>query len=350
VDEQRMRAWGIGIAIAAGGWLLGWLVRVVMVPLIRRLVSRSSTRLDDAVFASLGPHVPVWFLVLGVVVGSRYAPISVGVRHVVDRGATAVVILSASLAVASFVGHLLDRAAKHWMGTSGATSLAQNVVRGTIVTVGLLAMLGQLGVSVTPLLTALGLGSLGVALGLQPTLTNLFAGFQITLSRQMRVGDFIELDNGMQGFVEDIGWRSVQLRELSSSRVVVPNARLAEMVVRNHSLPGDELGFIVPLLVAHGTDLGAAERVALEAARDVQREVVGGVPAFEPAVRFTAYTDSGIQMNVALRARTVTDRFLLTSELLRRVLPRFAGAGIEIPVVQRIVGAQRAASPPIRTD
>jgi small-conductance mechanosensitive channel len=336
VDEQRMRAWGLGLGIAAGGWLLGWAVRALVMPLLRRIAARSRTRVDDALFAALRPHVPVWFLLAGIVVGSRYAPLTEDARRIADHGAGALLILSTSLAMASFLGRLLDRSAERWQGTPGGTSLVQNVVRGGVVGVGVLVVLGHLGVSVTPILTALGLGSLAVALGLQPTLTNLFAGFHITMARQVRVGDFVELDNGMQGFVEDIGWRSTQLREMANNRVVVPNARLAEMVVRNHSLPGNEVGFAVPVPVAHGTDLDAAARVALEVARDVQRDVEGGVPAFEPLVRFASYSDSGVQLNVVMRARSVTDRFLLTSELLRRVLARYAETGIDVPVVQRV--------------
>jgi small-conductance mechanosensitive channel len=337
MESDRIDGWLVATGVAAGAWAFGWLVRVTVLPLFARLASRSRTQVDDALLRALRPHVPVWFLLLGVVVGARYAPLEAVVRGRIDRGAEALLILSLSLATTRFLTLLLDRSAARWSGTPGGTSLVQNVVRVGVLGLGVLVILSNLGVSVTPMLTALGLGSLAIALGLQPTLTNLFAGFHITMGRQVRVGDYVELDNGMQGFVEDVGWRATQIRELANNRVVVPNAKLAEIVLRNYSLPGLEMGVVVPVGVAYGADLGRVEQVTLEVARGVQRETEGAVPEFEPFVRFAGFGDSAIQMNVILRARTVTDRFLVISEFVRRLHIRYHTEGIEIPFPQRVV-------------
>src|SRR6185503_15507020 len=111
-----------------------------------------------------------------------------------------------------------------------SASLTRNVLRGVILVVGALLVLDNLGIEIKPLLTALGVGSLAVALALQPTLSNLFAGLHITLSKTIRIGDFIELENGTQGFVTDIGWLATKLREGANNQVIVPNARLVEMI------------------------------------------------------------------------------------------------------------------------
>ena len=261
--------------------------------------------------------------------------------------AEAVFVLSTALALASFLGRLLDRSAERWAGTPGGTSLIQNVVRAGVLGLGVMVILGNLGVSVTPLLTALGLGSLAIALGLQPTLTNLFAGFHITMARQVRLGDLVELDNGMMGVVEDIGWRSTQLRELANNLVVVPNARLTEMILRTYSRPDPSIGVVVPVRVAYRSDLDHVERVTLEVARTVQRECAGAVREFEPLLRVAAFADSAVQVNVILRAQSYGDRFLLTSELLRRLHARYRAEGIEIPFPQRVV---HPAAPPPRPE
>ncbi len=345
MDETTLRGWSLAAAITVGAWLVGWLARATALPLLVRLVSRSRTQVDDVLLTALRPHVPLWFLLLGVVVGARYAPLSEVVRHRFDLGAEAVFILSTSLALASFLGRLLDRSAARWEGTPGGTSLIQNVVRVGVLGLGVLVILGNLGVSVTPLLTALGLGSLAIALGLQPTLTNLFAGFHITVGRHVRIGDFVELENGMQGFVEDIGWRSTQLRELANNLVVVPNARLAEMIVRNHSLPSPDLGVVVPVGVGYGSDLERVERVTLEVARAVQREDAAGLADFAPLMRIAAFGESAVQLNVILRARTFGDRFALQSAFLGRLHARYRAEGIELPYPQRVVHLGPEADP-----
>jgi small-conductance mechanosensitive channel len=74
-----------------------------------------------------------------------------------------------------------------------------------------------MGISVTPLIASLGITSLAVALALQPTLENFFSGVQILIDKPFRIGDFIELESGEQGFVEKIGWRSTWIKMLPNT-------------------------------------------------------------------------------------------------------------------------------------
>ncbi len=349
MKEAVLKAWLVGIAVAAGAWALGWLLRVIVWPALKRVAERSRTTFDDALLVALRPHVPLWFLLLGLVVGARYAPLSAEVRHAVDLSCEALFILSTSLAISTFLLRLLQGGDERWSAAFGNTSLVHMVVRLGVLSLGAMVVLSNLGVSITPILTALGVGSLAIALGLQPTLTNLFAGFHITVTRLVRIGDLVELDNGMQGVVEDIGWRSTQLRELSNNLVVVPNAKLAEMTVRNYTLPSPEIGFGVPVTIGWRADPALVERVTLEEAQAVMRATEGAVPGFAPLVRYGAYTDTGVQLNVILRARSMPDRFLLTSELLRRLHLRYRLEGIEVPTPQRVTLAA-AADPPARRD
>ena len=202
---------------------------------------------------------------------------------------------------------------------------------------GALIVLSNLGIAITPLLTALGVGSLAVALALQPTLSNLFAGFQIALARQIRVGDFVELETGQQGYVTDIGWRSTQIRELPSNLVIVPNARIAEIIVRNYALPENEQSALVQVGVSYSSDLDRVEAVTIEVAREVQRTVSGALSEFEPFIRYHTFGDSAIGFSVILRVREFTDRYLVTHEFVKRLHRRYAAEGIEIPFPQRVV-------------
>jgi small-conductance mechanosensitive channel len=97
-----------------------------------------------------------------------------------------------------------------------------SITRVAVWTIGGLVLLNSLGVAITPLLTALGVGGLAVALALQDTLSNLFAGVHILASRKVQPGDFIQLDNGMEGYVEDTNWRSTIVRQFPNNILVVP--------------------------------------------------------------------------------------------------------------------------------
>ena len=97
--------------------------------------------------------------------------------------------------------------------------------------------LESLGVPVAPLLTTLGIGSLAVALALQDTLANFFAGLHLLADRPVRPGDYIKLHEGEEGFVETIGWRSSRLRTTKNNIVVVPNQKLSQAILTNFHLP-----------------------------------------------------------------------------------------------------------------
>jgi len=329
--------WTLPILVLAGSILLGYISRALLLRWLSSLLRRTRSEVDDLLLAALRPHIPLWFLLAGLGFGGRLAPISPHLADLVQKLCAAGFALSLSLAAAAFGSRLLGHYSQQANVTVAGTSLSQNILRAVILLVGGLLVLSNLGISITPLLTALGVGSLAVALALQPTLSNLFAGVQISLAKPIRVGDFVELETGTKGYVEDIGWRYVRIRELPNNLVIVPNARVAEMIVTNYALPETEQSVLVQVGVAYGSDLPKVERVTCEVGRDVLREVEGGTPLFEPFIRYHTFGDSSINFSVILRVKSFPDRFLITHEFIKRLQARYAAEGIEIPFPQRVV-------------
>ncbi len=105
----------------------------------------------------------------------------------------------------------------------------------------------------------------------------------------------------------------------------------------NFYYPSQDLAVLVAVGVHYKTDLGRAEEVAVEVAREVMREVKGGVPEFEPFVRFNAFGDSSVNFNVILRAREFVDQYLVKHEFIKRLHARFAKEGIVIPYPIRAI-------------
>ena len=188
------------------------------------------------------------------------------------------------------------------------SGLTQNVVRLLIVTFGLLVVLNGLGVEIRPMLAALGVGGLAVALALQEPLSNLFAGLFVTMAGQIRIGDWVRLDSGLEGRVVDFDWRSTSL-EVGTGIAVVPNAKLAQATVTNHNLPTPEVTVPVDFVVGYASDAQAVEAEALRVAREVQASVEGAVSTFEPNVRFGGFVDRGCGLRCCSRpGRTPTRR------------------------------------------
>ena len=223
------------------------------------------------------------------------------------------------------------------------TSLTRNVAWTLIAVLGLLVILNGLGLSITPMLTALGVGGLAVALALQEPLANFFAGLFITLAGQIRVGDYVKLDSGQEGYVVDFSWRSTRLRMLANNLIVVPNAKLAQAIVVNHHLPSQDLAVLVDVGVDYASDLRHVERVVVDVGREVMREVAGGVPDFEPFIRYHTFGDSSINFSVILRAKEFVDQYLIKHEFVKRLHTRFNGEGIVIPFPIRTIAYRELA-------
>jgi small-conductance mechanosensitive channel len=196
-------------------------------------------------------------------------------------------------------------------------------------TIGGLVLLDSLGVAITPLLTALGVGGLAVALALQDTLSNLFAGVHILASRKVQPGDFIQLDNGMEGYVEDTNWRNTIIRQLPNNLLVVPNATVASSIVTNYHLPEHEISVTVACSVSYESDLEHVERVTIEVGQEVMQEVKGAVPEHEPTVRYNTFGDNSITFNVGLRAADISAQALIIHEFIKRLQSRYQREGID---------------------
>ena len=202
------------------------------------------------------------------------------------------------------------------------TTLTENLVRIVVVILGLLVILAGLGLSITPMLTALGVGGLAVALALQDTLANLFAGVYLTVAKHIRIGNYIKLASGEEGYLVDIDWRASRLRQLSNNTVLVPNAKLSQSIVTNYDSPEHELVVTIEASADYASDLDRVEQIATDVARDVMRTVRGGVPSFDPLVRFHTLGDPGIGFSVILRAQEFVDQQLIKHEFVKRLHKR----------------------------
>jgi small-conductance mechanosensitive channel len=330
-------AWWPALAVLAAATLTGWLARAVLYRRLRRVAQRTETVADDLLLEATHRLWLPSAVVVGLLAALRLAPVAIERRELAERVGVSALMLLLTLAATRFVGLRFTALRAAGGAAPARPSLIQKVTQVAVVVAGSLLILDNAGVEIATLLTALGVGSLAVALALQPTLSNLFAGIHLSAAKQLRVGDFVELEDGMQGHVVDIGWRATTLRQLANNLVVVPNAKIVDMRLVNYTLPDQPQAVVLTLGVGYGSDLRRVERVTVEVARSVQREIPEADPTHEPFVRYSVFGDSSIDFSVILRARTFTDRWPLIHEFLMRVKERFDAEGIEIPFPQRVV-------------
>ncbi|MBI2369317.1 MAG: mechanosensitive ion channel family protein [Deltaproteobacteria bacterium] len=317
---------------------IGLVLRVAGLRQLRRWTARTRGQLDDEITAAV--RVPSLFWVLAVAV---YVAVDISdLPPRLVRAATvvlhALIVLSVTLVSANVAVLAFARYAARQGTALPATGLTQAFIRGTILVIGGLVLLTSLGISVTPLITALGVGGLAAALALQDTLSNLFAGVHLLMDRPVRVGDYVRLDGGQEGYVEDIGWRSTRLRMLPNNLVIVPNNKLAQSIVTNYNYPEPRMALLMPISVSYEGDPEHVERVLIEEATRAAGEVEGLLADPPPFVRFIpGFGQSSLDFTLICQVREFVDQYPVQHELRKRIFRRFREEGIEIPFPIRTV-------------
>lgn len=233
-------------------------------------------------------------------------------------------------------------------GDASQSTLLDTIFKTVIYASGALIILQYCGISVAPILTAMGVGGMAVALGLQETLANIFSGLQLILSKQLRVNDYIKLSTGDEGRVTDINWRFTTIMPASEgSVVVIPNKTIAGSITTNYSMPRDDIVISVPIGVSYDSDLDKVERVTVETARGIMERIDGYKPIIDdkgidrnplaPVVRFHTFADSSINFNAVLHSTQFNLQFVMKHEFIKEISRRYREEGIEIPFPIRTV-------------
>jgi small-conductance mechanosensitive channel len=194
-----------------------------------------------------------------------------------------------------------------------------------------------LGISLAPALTALGVGSLAVALALQDTLSNFFSGLYIVVDKPVRPGDFIRVDPSYEGYVESIGWRSTHLRTLANNLVIIPNTTLSKSIITNYTLPTPHVAANVRVDVAADADIDRVEdALGDEAKRMTDIPGIADVPA--PGVALApGFVDGGIGFTVYFHVRSFSEQASVQHAVRKRIASRFRKDGIAFAAVRTAV-------------
>lgn len=326
--------------------VVGLFLKIIILGYLSRAAARTSWKWDEPIVKYVKSAILFWCILLGLYfIKEIWGPtISAGVSGFLNKVLIAFFGLSVLITIANITTALIGLYGEKLPHSMPLTHLTQNLVRILIIIIGGLMILNALGISITPLLTTLGIGGLAVALALQDTLSNFFSGFYTTVAKNIRIGDFIKLESGEEGYVLDIGWRVTRIKLLGNNIVLIPNNKLAQSVVRNYSLPDKELAVTVEVGVHYNSDLEFVEKVTREVAKEIQQTLDGAVKTFEPLVRYHTFDSSSINFTVIMRAREVITGYLLKHEFIKWLHQRYKKEGIVIPYPIRAINMEQEKS------
>ena len=300
---------------------------------LQRMAKNTKTNLDDVFIGAADFPLTLLIFTSGGVVIEPMIPqgSDVDLTKYILIGFKATTIVAIILFADRFINRLFKEYSHQVEILRSTGGIARGFVRLIVIGLGILILLDSFGVSITPLIASLGIGSLAVALALQPTLENFFSGIQLVIDKPIQVGHFIRLESGEEGYVDKIGWRSSWIRQLANNMIVIPNKTLVNSKVVNYYYPDTQTAVLAQVSVHYESDLEHVERVTMEVATEVMTQVPGGVEDFKPFIRYHTFADFSINFTVIMRGKEFVDQYLIIHEFIKRLHKRYSQEGIVIP-------------------
>jgi small-conductance mechanosensitive channel len=308
----------------------GWVLRQLVYARIRRRATFTGIRIDHMLIESLHGPLLLWILILAIHLAAEYSDLPRGVTHWSAKVLLALWIVSLTLVLSRLSGRMVRSYSTRLEGALPVSTLTEVLASLIIWVLGILTLLEQVfEVDIRAILAALGVGGLAVALALQDTLSNLFAGFYVSVARQIRIGDFVKIDAGQSGYVQDIGWRSTTLKELGGSLIFIPNNKLAQSIVTNYNLPQRPIGIGITVPVTYDADPSRVERMLTEVGSSAIGQVPGLLKDPPPSSKFIpGFGKTSMDFTLDCHVAEYADQFLVQHELRKRIYRRFREEGV----------------------
>ncbi len=314
--------------------LLGIVFEKRVLKYFRELAQHKGWKLNQLVLASFRGVAPICFTLLGIFFALPSLPISTTIFDFIQRVLLAIFLAMITLVIARMSVGLLKIYTTQDDGISPLTSLFEFLTKIVIFSLGILIILQSIGIQITPLLTALGVGGVSIGLALQSTLVNLMSGINIITSGKVKPGDFIELKTGEAGYVKDVELKYTIVQEITSNILVIPNAKIIASSFRNYSLTDKAIILPIDLTIDYDSDLEKVELVTLE----VVEQVLGYTDIDKYFIRYQKFDYWGIHLTVYLKIKEKEffEHVRVKHELLKQIHQRYKLEEIKIPSLNQL--------------
>jgi small-conductance mechanosensitive channel len=330
--------WILPLGFILAGFLAGIIAEKIVFTKLKTFAARQLPG-NEILFRSLQRITFTWFVLAGFYGAIRaYRSLIPDIADVLQTILTIVFLYSITIVIARLIAGFIRLYSRRNQGVSA--SLLSNLATTIVLILGTLIILQTIGIQITPILTTLGVGGLAVGLALQDTLANLFSGVYLIMSKQVRTGDYVKLEDKHEGYITDITWRNTTIKELSNNVIIVPNSKLASAIFTNYHLPVKEITLTINVGVDYESDLEEVERVTVEVAKKVLEEVSPELLDNEPFLRFHTFGDSSIDFTVFMRVNEFFDQRIAKHKFIKQLHKRYQQEKIKIPFPIREVYAQ----------
>ncbi len=298
---------------------------------LRHLAKSSQSQWGEQLLLNASLPIRVLVVVFSFGIAGQSAPLIVRTHPLMIHGTHVAMIVLVIWIIERSIAVIFRSKALPETVNGSTRTLFLTMARAVLFSLGLLITLDTVGISITPILASLGVGSVAVALALQDTLSNFFGGLYLLIDKPIRVDDYVNI-NDIEGQVIRIGWRSTWILTASDNVVVVPNNKAATTHLKNYDLPSPSSSASLTCRVGMKENLERVEQVALAVAKEVVKIAPGADPSSVPGIYFGSFSYNGVEFSIGFRVKHYLDAGSVRHHLIKALQARFLAEGIEIPV------------------
>ncbi|MDR1667061.1 MAG: mechanosensitive ion channel family protein [Bacteroidales bacterium] len=337
---NSIKAWAISLAIIAGAILLNKCIVLFNRRVIKKATAKSSGHLDNLLFESLEKPLVLGIMLVAIWVVVHRLNMEPTIRDTIEKAYQMLTVVNVTWFFSKFLGGLMDEYGHRTFNARFLPLLKRGIVIAVWI-VGLVTALNNIGVKVTTLLGALGLGGMAIALAAQDSIKNIFGSITIFTDAPFRLGDIIKFD-GFEGVVLDIGIRSTRIQTYENRMVTIPNYKLMDAVVINISRePSRKV--TVKLGLTYDTSPQKMQE-AIELLKDIPQAVLdieNTVTAY-----FSDFGDFAMVITCHYFIKKGRDIFETTSRVNFEILRRFNDAGLNFAFPSQTVYLEKTSNLP----
>ena len=335
--EQFLDLWLSPILVVTCAIIFGYLFKNFFHTKLIRMTKMSKWEGDDILLSSLESQVVLWSFLFSLFLVFRDLPIKDEYSNFILIVIKIILIASITHSLAKLILGLFELWSKKQEGGFPSTTIFTNIVKITIYVIGLLIILDSVNISIAPMLTALGVGGLAVSLALKDTLSDVFAGLHILLSKKVQPGDFVSLESGEMGYIQNITWRNTKMLERTNNILHIPNTKLSSAIVKNYDSGDPSFSVKVFMGVDYNSDLEEVERVSLEEANKLHSDMKETNKLSQPSFKFRGFGQSSIDFAIYFRGNKYGDQNPIIHQFIKNIHKRFKKENIQIPFPIRTI-------------
>ncbi len=279
---------------------------------MEKLASETKTRLDDILVKELETPVHLMIILLAIWISLTIYPGMQRYLSSFDLIIQALMILVIAFGIAKAVTALTKWSAKEKRVRGYQYNyliVAKKLINAFIYIIAIVTILAEFGIEITPIIASLGVGGLAVALAFQDTLENYFAGIYVSTDKGLEVGDYVELEDGIEGTIEEIGWRTTRIRTWTNNLVIIPNKKFANTVITNYFKPNEEMIVPVKVNISYRVKSDKAIKELKRIIKEIERKADVLVPDYEPIIKIDSFGESNITYIVIVKVKNRSSMF-----------------------------------------